>query len=349
MITIVKFLKVKRSKFIIVLMLLSLIITSAVLVGFTRKTITVVVDGSPIKLVTYQQTFDLALKNADIYIAAKDKVDKELNSKIVQNDIITIIRAINIKVFVDDKELIISSAEKDIELMLKAESITLGPTDKISPSVKTNLSANMDVIITRVKTKTIKEKESIAFKTVTKTDKDILKSISKVSQTGVKGEKTITIEITYEDGKEVSRKVIKETVVKKPKNKIIVKGTKSPAPAPVTISRGSTAKVISAKPTNITRRTLRVKSTAYWAFNGINKSYTSSGRLAVRNPNGFSTIAVDPRIIPLGTRLYVEGYGNAIAADTGSSVKGNYIDVFFNTRQEALNWGVRYLTITILD
>lgn len=347
MIIIVKFLKVKRSKFIIVLMLLSLIITSAVLVGFTRKTITVVVDGNPIKLVTYQKTFDLALKNADIYIAVKDKVDKELNSKIVQNDVITIIRAINIKVFVDNKELYITSAEKDIALMLKTENIAISATDKISPSVKTSLSAGMDVIITRVKTETIQEKEPIAFKTVTKTDKDILKSISKVSQNGVKGEKAITIDITYEDGKEVSRKVVKETVVKEPTSKIIVQGTKSPAP--VTVSRGTTSKVVSVKPTKITGRTLTVKATAYWAFNGINNTYTASGRKAVRDPNGYSTIAVDPRVIPLGTKLYVQGYGYAIAADKGSSVKGNYIDVYFNTRQEAINWGVRYLKITILD
>ena len=94
---------------------------------------------------------------------------------------------------------------------------------------------------------------------------------------------------------------------------------------------------------------INVKATAYWAVNGVNNTYTASGKKAVRNPNGYSTIAVDPNIIPMGTKLYVEGYGYAIAADKGSGIKGNFIDVFFNTREEAINWGVKYVKVQILD
>ena len=72
----------------------------------------------------------------------------------------------------------------------------------------------MNVIITRVKTETIKETKPIDFKTVIKNDNNTLKSQSKVSQNGVKGEKSITLNVTYENGKEVSRKVIKETLIK---------------------------------------------------------------------------------------------------------------------------------------
>lgn len=349
MIIIVEFLKVKRRKIIIVFMLLTIIVTSAVFVGFSRKNITVIVDGNPIELVTYQKTFDLALKKADISIALKDKIDKTLDSKIHNNDIITIKRAVNLKVLVDNKELNISSAESDIALMLKAQKITLGPTDTVLPSLKTNLTKGMDIIITRVKTKTIEEKEPIGFKTVIKNDKNVLKSKKSISQNGVKGEKSISIDVTYENGKEVARKVVKETIVKEPKNKIIVQGTMSP----ITVSRGAyskgTSKVVNTASDPTSGKTLTVKATAYWAFNGVNNTYTASGRKAVRNPSGYSTIAVDPSVIPLGTKLHVAGYGNAIAADKGSSVKGNYIDVYFETRQEAIIWGVKYLKVTILD
>jgi uncharacterized protein YabE (DUF348 family) len=349
MIIIVEFLKVKRRKIIIVFMLLTIIVTSAVFVGFSRKNITVIVDGNPIELVTYQKTFDLALKKADISVALKDKIDKTLDSKIHNNDIITIKRAVNLKVLVDNKELNISSAESDIALMLKAQKITLGPTDTVLPSLKTNLTKGMDIIITRVKTKTIEEKEPIGFKTVIKNDKNVLKSKKSISQNGVKGEKSISIDVTYENGKEVARKVVKETIVKEPKNKIIVQGTMSP----ITVSRGAyskgTSKVVNIASAPTSGKTLTVKATAYWAFNGVNNTYTASGRKAVRNPSGYSTIAVDPSVIPLGTKLHVAGYGNAIAADKGSSVKGNYIDVYFETRQEAIIWGVKYLKVTILD
>ena len=60
-------------------------------------------------------------------------------------------------------------------------------------------------------------------------------------------------------------------------------------------------------------------------------------------------IAVDPSVIPLGTKVYVEGYGYAIAGDTGGSIKGNKIDVFFPTKAEAFRWGCRKVKIKILE
>ena len=75
---------------------------------------------------------------------------------------------------------------------------------------------------------------------------------------------------------------------------------------------------------------------------------TSSGILCRRDPNGISTISVDPSVIPIGTKVYIEGYGYAVAADTGSSVKGNKIDVYFNSVSECYNWGNKSVKVTIL-
>lgn len=329
-------------------MLVTLIAALTAFMCIIRKNFTVIIDGKQIKLVTYQKTFDSALRKADINIAVKDKIDKVLNSKITNNDVITINHAINLKVLVDNKVLNISSAEKDIEQMLNSEKIVLSPNDKVYPSIENKLSIGMNVIITRVETETVLESKPIDFKTVIKKDKDTLKSQSEVLQKGIKGEKNITLAVIYENGKEVARKVIKEMIVKQPQNKIISQGTM----LPVTLSRGESSKTytktLNSQSTSTSSKTLNVKATAYWAFNGVN-TYTSSGRKAVRDSNGYSTIAVDPNIIPMGTKLYVEGYGYAIAADKGSGVKGKFIDVFFNTREEAIKWGVKYLKVQILD
>ena len=75
---------------------------------------------------------------------------------------------------------------------------------------------------------------------------------------------------------------------------------------------------------------------------------TASGTTVRRNPSGYSTLAVDPRVIPLGTKVYVEGYGYAIAEDTGGAIKGNKIDVYMNTVAECYNWGVRNVNVYIL-
>lgn len=91
-------------------------------------------------------------------------------------------------------------------------------------------------------------------------------------------------------------------------------------------------------------KTLTMESTAYYGH-----VTTALGLKPVRNPNGLSTIAVDPNVIPLGTKVYVSGYGLAIAADTGGAIKGNIIDVFLNSYEECYSWGRRQVTVQILE
>ncbi|ACD21968.1 hypothetical protein FDE76_00945 [Clostridium botulinum] len=75
---------------------------------------------------------------------------------------------------------------------------------------------------------------------------------------------------------------------------------------------------------------------------------TASGIQCVRNPNGISTISVDPSVFPYGSILYIEGYGYAVAADSGAAIKGNKIDVYFNSDEECCEWGVRDVKVTCL-
>lgn len=91
-------------------------------------------------------------------------------------------------------------------------------------------------------------------------------------------------------------------------------------------------------------KTLTMESTAYYGH-----GTTALGLKPVRNPNGLSTIAVDPNVIPLGTKVYVSGYGLAIAADTGGAIKGNIIDVFLNSYEECYSWGRKQVTVQILE
>lgn len=324
-------------KYPIQLVIISSIAVFIVFMCVARKNITVVVDGKQIIFITFQTTVGDALKKRHINVAANDKVNKNLNSKIVNNDVITIRRAVNVKVAVDGKELNIKSGEETIGSMLAAEKITLRPEDKLLPSKESKLYEGIKIAITRVDTKLITESAPINFKTIVKNDSSMLNSENKVLNQGQNGEKQITTNVVYENGKEICRKIIKEIVTKEPIDKVIAQGTLST----VSLSRGSTSA--------LSGQSIRVKATAYWAVCGVDSTYTSSGRKAVRDPNGYSTIAVDPRVIPLGTKVYVDGYGYAIAADEGSAVKGNFIDVFFATHKEACNWGVKYVNVYIVQ
>ncbi len=75
--------------------------------------------------------------------------------------------------------------------------------------------------------------------------------------------------------------------------------------------------------------------------------YSLPGTTATGIPVGWGVVAVDPSVIPLGTRMYIPGYGEGVAADTGGAVRGRMIDLWFPTRAQALAWGRRTVTITI--
>ena len=92
---------------------------------------------------------------------------------------------------------------------------------------------------------------------------------------------------------------------------------------------------------------LTVTATAYTANDGGMTGVTATGFDLNANKNA-KIIAVDPNVIPLGSKVYVEGYGEATAADTGGAIKGNKIDVFVPSKSEAKNWGVKTVKVKVL-
>ena len=96
-------------------------------------------------------------------------------------------------------------------------------------------------------------------------------------------------------------------------------------------------------PTTNYKKIIQVEATAY-----SGGTITAMGLKPVRNPSGISTIAVDPSVIPLGSKVYIPGYGYAIASDTGGAIKGNKIDLYLNSSQESTNWGRRPVTVYVI-
>ncbi|MDR4949962.1 SH3 domain-containing protein [Neobacillus cucumis] len=90
-----------------------------------------------------------------------------------------------------------------------------------------------------------------------------------------------------------------------------------------------------------------VEATAYTPLES-SSGITAAGYNIRKNPN-MKLIAVDPKVIPLGKKVWVEGYGEAIAGDTGGAIKGNKIDVLFPTTQQALQWGRKNVKVRVLN
>ncbi|MGF9775685.1 LysM peptidoglycan-binding domain-containing protein [Priestia aryabhattai] len=95
-------------------------------------------------------------------------------------------------------------------------------------------------------------------------------------------------------------------------------------------------------------KSMTVEATAYTANCAGCSGTTATGVNLKSNPNQ-RVIAVDPSVIPLGSKVYVEGYGQAVAADTGGAIKGNRIDVFVSSDNAAQDWGRRSVKITVID
>ncbi|MES5927264.1 cell wall-binding protein EntB [Bacillus cereus group sp. MG9] len=109
---------------------------------------------------------------------------------------------------------------------------------------------------------------------------------------------------------------------------------------------------VSKNNTQSAKRELTVVATAYTADPSENGTYggrvlTAMGHDLTANPN-MRIIAVDPKVIPLGSKVWVEGYGEAIAGDTGSAIKGNRIDVLMGSKSKAMNWGRQTVKVKVL-
>lgn len=331
------FKRISSKKYLIPIIVTVAVISAMSVVFLKAKTVTVDINGVKTKFVSFSSTVGKALKSKDIALSSKDKVSPALNSKLVNGEVIDIKRAVNVNVTVDGKNLKIKSAEDNIGLMLSAEGITLSSEDRVKPDEDVKLSEGMQIDIVRVETKIIYEIQPVNFEETVKYDSGVANTKRNVLHQGANGEKKITYKAVYEDGIEVSRKAISEDITKQPVDRVILQGTYPLMP----VSRGGSLLPYS--------KVIRVKATAYWAVNGVGRTYTASGRKAVRNPDGYSTIAVDHNLIPYGTKLFVEGYGFAIAADTGTGIIGNRIDVFFNTYREACSYGAKYVKVYILN
>lgn len=112
------------------------------------------------------------------------------------------------------------------------------------------------------------------------------------------------------------------------------------------VAKKTTTKKSATHPSNV-KKTIKMSATAYTASCKGCSGITKTGLNLRKNPS-LKVIAVDPKIIPLGSKVWVEGYGIAVAGDIGSAIKGKKIDLFMSKKSTAKNWGRKTVTVKIL-
>ena len=279
------------------------------------------------------------LNENKIAIGANDKINFSFEQRLTDGLKIVITRANNITVIADGKKLNMISVAPTVKELLVEAKVKLGDKDKVSPGLDAKIKGNTDIRVTRVTEKMENKVQNLAFKnSLVRTDKlDI--GMVKVIKQGKDGKKEVTIKTTYEDGVQISSNVIGEKIIQQPVDGMIEEGTKSV----LITSRGEIKRF---------KKATIMTATAY------DLSFESCGKLPSHPQYGITRsglrakegiVAVDPKVIPLGTWLYVEGYGEALAADTGGAIKGNRIDLFYNSEAKVDKYGKKKVKVYILD
>ncbi|HFK0901046.1 TPA: resuscitation-promoting factor [Listeria monocytogenes] len=287
------------------------------------------------------------LKDENITTRPQDVLNVALDTKLKNGLEVNINRAIQLSLQNGAKKDTVWTTKTKVSDLLAEKNIKLDQDDRVSPAKDSNLKEKMTVEVTYVNSKAEKKNEQVKFETVYKEDDSLNKGVEKVFQEGKNGKKVVEYKVTFENGKEKKRDVIKENVTSNKTDKVVVRGTKEKVVATpvsnVSTSSATSSSSSSASSTPSGGKTYKMESTAY-----SGGGTTAYGINLSANP-GLKVIAVDPRIIPLGSKVWVEGYGEAIAGDTGGAIKGNIVDVYFPNESQCYSWGRRMVTVKVLN
>ncbi|MFC3882056.1 ubiquitin-like domain-containing protein [Bacillus songklensis] len=306
------------------------------------KSIELVVDQQKRNIWTTADTIKEVLAKEKIHISKYDQVQPDLDTSVQDNLTVQVDKAFPVKLNHGGNEQKVWSTSTTVADFLEQREIKLNDLDRVEPSLSSPVKPNTVVNVVRVEKVTDVVEEPIGYAVVTKNDPSLEKGIEKIVSEGTEGRVAKHYEVVMENNKEVSRKLVKTEQLKESKDRIVAVGSKATKP----VTKTAVAQV--SRDDHQSGREFYVQSTAYTAFCSGCSGKTRTGIDLRANPNA-KVIAVDPSIIPLGSKVYVEGYGYAIAADTGGAIKGNKIDVFFADKSRAYTWGRRTIKIKVLN
>lgn len=238
-----------------------------------------------------------------------------------------------VNILVDGKFFRVRTFDRRVETILKNNNIPYGPLDIINPEVSHKIKLGENIKIIRVSEKVVGDYDILPY-TITNRQ-ETKKNLRLVEvQEGFSGHRYRRIKITYHDGREFCRQVVEDRMDKKLVHKLILKN-----------KRGKPVKEYDLTKT----KAMTMIATSYYRYDplcypGGDGVHTYLG-LELRR----GLVAVDPKLIPLRTRLYIPGYGYAYAADTGSAIKGKRIDICLDSKQESDRFGKKPLKVYILD
>lgn len=375
---------ISKSFFMRLVALVTVLCMSMLLYGFADKkvdkgfkTLTIIDADQHYEVVTKSTTVGEAIALAGIALGENDKVSRDLFEATADGDEIVLKRSKLIKLETSGKVFEFYTNENTVGEALLADGFLVGKYDEVIPDVNSTVKDGMTVSVKRVYIELSEVTEEIPYTTKTVDNPNEYMGYEKVLQAGVNGSLTRTYKLVSKEGAGVTAVLIAETR-QEPTEQIVEVGTKLITPESMTVIKGETADGIpySAFPAMAQKnsktviqgnkaitpygefkfsKVLNGRASAYEggvASNGIWAGQTATGRAPV-----YGVVAVDPSLIPLNSKLYIEStdggqswiYGFCIAGDTGGAIKGNRVDLCYSTVEQCYSFGRRNCRIYILE
>lgn len=374
----------KSGNFARLVTLVVILSMSLIFYGFTDKekdpelkTISIIDADQKYEVITKSETVADAIKHAGITLDEKDIISKNLDDEIIDGEKIILKRSKLVKLATSGKVFEFYTNENTIGEALLADGFLVGKYDEVIPDVNTAVKDGMLVTVKRVYIELSEVTEEIPYGTKTVDNPNEYMGYEKVLEEGVNGTSTKTYKLISKENAGVTAILIGETR-QEPKDRVVEVGTKLVTPENMTVIKGETFDGIpySAFPAMAQNNSKTVimgnkaitpygeftfskvldgRATAYEgssASNGIWAGQTATGRAPV-----YGVVAVDPNLIPLNSKLYIESadggkswiYGFCVAGDTGGAIKGNRVDLCYSTVEQCYSFGRRNCRIFILE
>ncbi len=290
------------------------------------------IDGVPAQTGTRAATVGEALREMGLTIRRQDLVLPPIETSLNDGLRVQVQRAKDTSIDVDGRRITWPTRSRTVGDLLQEAGVALAPLDRVSPALSAPVTSGLVARVTRVNEQMVVETEPVPF--VTEVRADPVLEIDQVRQThpGRAGVIEREVLLRYENGQLASRQVLRQAQTRSPEPKVWSYGTN------IVVRQLATPQ----GPVSYWRK-LRVWATSYTPAEGAwPAGHPSYGRTRIGLMAGRGVVAIDPSVIPFYTKLYVPGYGEGLAGDTGGGVRGNHVDLGFNDGDTGL-WSSRWV------
>lgn len=310
-----------------------------------KKEVAILDSHETYRIKTMRGDIDSLLKANGIILSETDKVIPGLDTKLKDGMEIQIVRSFPVKIIMGSDVIEHYTTLIKVDEILSEVGIELGALDKVYPDLESTLKGDRKIELVKVEKRIIEENNPVGYEVSVKRTDNYYSGSGEINRAGGYGQTSESVEIIYENGKEVSRQLKEWQYLKEPAKELLSKGKEKF----VVMEDGTPYRY---------SKVIEMVASAY------DLSYASCGKYPSHPQYGITfsgtkarpgVVAVDPGTIKLNSKLYVESldrtsdYGFSSAEDTGSAIQSNRIDLFISNNSQALRYGIRKVRVYVLE